>query len=104
MTTLSNDDEPINITAAYKALWLLYYRGRWNLLEELGLNREETENQFIATEMLIHRNGNSDTLVRRLTTQRQVQLFVFMVSGVTEAAIELLRRYMTIEGYYNGLS
>ena len=81
-------DVHIDLSNAVRSIWLLYRRGRWDMIESLGLSREASEKNFELYDLLRFR-GNGG-LVK---SEHDTILFMHMVPGVVAAASELLKAY-----------
>lgn len=82
------DLDCLTLETAIRAVWILYRRGKWNLLEEIGLSKERYNERFYKfdTEYIMSDHG----LLRRA---QQVEAFADACPGVRIAAMELNDRY-----------
>jgi hypothetical protein len=79
--TTAYDTEALKPEAGVRALWLLYRRGQWGLLEDSGLHRENIEPIFSAF--------SADNIIGPRLTKAQVRRLVALTPGLEEASIHL---------------
>jgi hypothetical protein len=75
------DTDALKPEAGVRALWLLYQRGQWGLLEDFGLHREVIEPIFSAF--------SADNIIGPRLTRVQVRRLVALTPGLEEASIRL---------------
>jgi hypothetical protein len=78
-----------SVDTGLRAVWLLHSRGKWSLLEELGLSRSEHQEGF---------EGFGDTISGRVPNKKEVVRFGLSVPGALRAAEALTSRYKTLYG------
>lgn len=83
------DPKATSIPCGVKALWRLYALGRWDLLEEVGVDRKTHETLFRAFEENILRPHPR----RLMTAFEDVRALICTAPAVLAAAISLTDKY-----------
>lgn len=84
------DREALETEAGVRALWLLYKWGRWDYLEDFGLDRAEAEGAFVAFDA---ENITENRPGRHPLTRKQCRVLLGQVPGLAEAGKELRLAY-----------
>ncbi len=84
------DREALRPEAGVRAIWILYKRGAWGLLEDIGIDRNQTESIF--------RKFEDDHLVSERLTKAQVRTLLTIIPGLKGASTELRVNYALV--YY----
>lgn len=82
------DEQCLKLSTAVKAIWILYRRGKWDLLECIGFPRKEYEHLFIKFD-LQHITSEHGLL----RTERQVIAVMHAIPGMALCGITLIEMY-----------
>lgn len=87
------DKECLTIPTAVKAIWMLYRRGRWDLLKRVGLKQGEAEPVFLEFE-----DAGTFGVGGSLKSQRQVRALIHAYPPIVDTATRLVGVYMIALG------
>jgi phage tail protein X len=85
MTALAFDMEALTPETGVRAIWLLYERGQWGMLEDFGLHRAATKPIFDAYA--------ANNVVGTRLTRVQVRELIAATPGLAEISFQLRQAY-----------
>lgn len=83
------DNRAESIPCAVRAVWTLYKRGKWSLLEEMGIDRKQHETLFFSFE----EHSKTPTVSGLLSSWSDIVVLIRLSSAVLDAALELSNEY-----------
>ena len=87
------DTACLTIPTAVKALWLLYRRGRWDLLKRVGVKRGQAERVLLGFE-----DAGTFGVGGNLKSQKQMKALLRTYPPLLDAAVRLVGVYMIAMG------